>query len=236
MDGAEKGKDRGSTENLNQPSALDKLTSGIEEGKQYSGADARKLVEDALSADGREQKDRAEKAEAQVAKLTVETSGLTTKYNTMSSQMSEFLRVQNEAEADKLKDDPVVLGSLRARQANAAESLRLQGVGAGYEAKNTKLTERETDIAQKEASVNIKLAALTAGVDEAELADLVPDGNPARLKKAADILKKRGPADEQLRKPPGLGLRPASAISAGGGLSGLTPDEKIQRGLDSKKK
>jgi len=206
-----------------QTSAIDQITSKIEADKQYSGADALKLVQDALSADGREQKDRAEKAEALAARLKEETTELATKYNTVSSQISELLKAQNEAEAEKVKDDPVALSSLRARQANAAEALRLQNIAADYEAKHAKLIERETEVAKKATSINIKLAATAAGVDEKTLADLVPDGDPERLKKAANILKQSGinkppeidPATGK-PKPAALTQPPASAISAGG--------------------
>ncbi len=220
-----------------QTSAAEQLTSSIEEGKQYSGVAVKKLVEDALSADGREQKGRAEKAEGEVTRLTGQVSGLTAQYNTVSSQVAELLKAKDDAELAQYSEDKPAQDSIRVKQANRAEALRLQGVAADYDAKSAKFTEREADLAKSEASVNTKLAALSAGVDEAELADLVPDGNPARLKKAADILKKRGPTSDQLRsgKPPGLGQRPASAISVGGGLGDLSPDEKITKGLALKK-
>ncbi len=246
MDKAREGKDSGSTENLSQPSALEKLTSGIEEGKQYTGAETLKLVNDALSADGREQKDRADQAEANVTRLTGEVSSLTTQYNTVSSQIADFMKAQNEAEVEKVKDDPVAVGSLRARQANTAEALRLQGVAADYEAKNTKFTGRETEVNTKLTSVNIKLAAMSAGIEEKQLADLVPDGDPERLKKMAGILKQSGQTstqqlDEQGRVkadkdgkeiPVALRTKPASAISAGGDAKGIA--EKMLE--DAKKK
>ena len=49
-----------------QTSAVEQLTSKIEADKQYGGADVKKMVEDALSADGREQKGRAEEFPVQV--------------------------------------------------------------------------------------------------------------------------------------------------------------------------
>lgn len=213
-----------------QTSTAEQLTSSIEEGKQYGGADVKKLVEDALSADGREQKDRADKAEGEVKRLTDMANGLTTQYNTVSAQVAELLKASNEAEADKVKEDPVALASLRARQANAAEALRIQGMVADYEAKNTALTARETEVNTKLTSVNIKLAATVAGVDEKTLADLVPDGDPERLKKMSGILKQSGQTntqqlDEQGRVkvdkdgkeiPVALRQKPASTVSAGG--------------------
>lgn len=204
-----------------QTSAAEKLTSSIEEGKQYGGADVKKLIENALSADGRVQKGRADKAEAEVTRLTGMANGLTTQFNTVSAQVADLMKTQNEAEVAKVGDDPAAISSLRARQANTAESLRMQGVVADYEAKNTKLTERETEINTRETSINIKLAATTAGVDERKLAEIVPDGNAERLVKAANILKLSGnvevdPVTGQ-PKPAALTIKPASPVSAGGG-------------------
>jgi hypothetical protein len=89
----------------------------------------------------------------------------------------------------------------------------------GQDARNreTKAAEREANAIKRETAVNIKLAAIEAGVEESQLADLVPDGNPERLKKMAGILKGSGVTTPQLgTKPAGLGQRPASAVSAGG--------------------
>lgn len=218
-----------------QTSTAEQLTSKIEEGKQYSGVE----VKDILSADGRVQKDRADKAEGEVRRLTGEVNGFTTQVNTLTTQMAEITKAQNEAELAKYSEDPPRQTEIRVKQAQAIERIRLEAYDNSIKAREANFTNRETEVGKRETSVNIKLVAMEAGVDEVELADLVPDGNPARLKKAADILKKRGPTDDQLRrgKVPGLGQRPASAISAGsGGASGLTADEKIQRGLDQKRK
>lgn len=230
QDAQTKEKDGGLTEaglntsaNLGQTSAAETVTSKVEKDKQYGGTEVIEIINKALSADGREQKDRAEKAEASVTRLTGETTELTTKYNTVAGQITELLKAQNEAEADKVKEDPVALASIRVRQANVAETLRLQGVAADFDAKNSKLTGRETDVGKKETSVNIKLAAMAAGVDEKTLADLTPDGDPERLKRAANILKQSGittppeidPATGK-PKPAALTQPPASAISAGG--------------------
>lgn len=226
-----KGKDGGATAagpetsaNSSQTSAVDAVTSKIEEGKQYSGADVRKLVQDALSADGREQKRRAEVAESALIALRGEHDGLKTQFTTVSDQVSQILRAKDDEEAAKVKDDPVALGSLRARQANRAEQVRLQGVEAEA---NRKLREAETkisDVNKRETSLNIKLAAMAAGVDEKELADLVPDGNQERLAKTANILKQRGTTTTEETKeiPSGLRTKPASTVSAGGDQRSLS--------------
>lgn len=214
-----------------QPSAVEQVTSKIEAEKQYSGADVKKMVEDALSANGREQKDRAEKAEANVTRLTGEVTTLTTQYTTVSGQVTELLKVANEAEADKVKDDPVALSSLRVRQANAAETLRLQGVDAEATRKLAESEAKGKEADKKLVSVNIKLAAMSAGVDEKQLADLVPDGDSERLKKTANILKQSSitqqfeidPATGKpvidpttgKPKPAALSQKPASPIGAG---------------------
>lgn len=228
MDNADKEKDRGdkgAEPNLqppgSQPSAAEQLTSKIEEDKQYAGVDVKKMVLDALSANGREQKDRAEKAETNLATLNLKHEALTTQFNTVSGQVGELIKDKDEAEIAKVGDDPAAIGSLRARQANATESRRLEGVKADYDAKNTKLTERLQEATQRETSISIKLVALATGVDEKQLVDLVPDGNVERLTKAANIIKQGGsqeidPATGK-PKPAALTQPPASVVSAGGG-------------------
>ena len=207
-----------------QPSTADAVTSKIEEGKQYGGAEVIKLVRDALSADGREQKRRAEVAESTLAALRGEHDGLKTQFTTVSDQVSQILRAKDEEEAEKIKDDPVALGSLRARQANRAEQLRLQGVEAEANRKIRVAEAKIADTAKRETALNIKLAAIAAGIDEKELADLVPDGNPERLAKAANILKQRGTTTTEETKtlPSGLRTKPASAVSAGGDQRSLS--------------
>lgn len=205
-----------------QTSSLEQLTSKIEDGKQYGGADVRKLVEDALSADGRIQKDRADKSEAELNRLSEAHSGLTTLFQTVSQQVADLLKAKDDAEAETVKDDPVALGSLRARQANWAEALRLQSFEASVKAREAKAAEEKIEVNKRLTSVAIKMAAMESGVDEAQLADLVPDGNPERLKKIANILKQSGitkPGEKT--KPAGLMQKPASVISAGGAETGI---------------
>lgn len=226
MNGAEEGKDRGSTESLSQPSALEKLTSGIEEGKQYTGAETLKLVKDALSADGREQKDRAEKAETEVTRLTLDHSNLTTQFNTVSSQVAGLVKAQDDAELEAYKEDKPAQDSVRVKQANRAEALRLQGVEADVRARETNATQKDAEADKKLTSINIKVAAMAAGVDEKALADIIPGGDPERLTKAANILKLSGNTEiDPLTgkpKPVALTQKPASALSAGsGGESGV---------------
>ena len=225
LDGAGNEQDKGSTENLSQPSALEKLTSGIEEGKQYTGAETKKLVEDALSADGREQKTRAEVAEAENKLLKTEVQTVTGQVSTLTTQMADISRAQNEAEAAAIKDDPAALGSLRVKQANSAEKLRLEGVATAQAADKAALAAREATVANQEKTSKINLAAMAAGVDVTKLTELVPDGDPTRLATAATLLKAQaapeidpvtGKPKEAVPKPPGLTTQPASTKSAGG--------------------
>ncbi len=227
------------SENLNSPSAVEEITSRIEMGKQYGGADVLKMMKDALSADGRPQKDRADKAEAEVKRLTGDLATVTTSVTTLTGQMTELTKAQNEAELAKYSDDKPQQDSIRVRQAQAAEAIRLGGIEAQQKRMAEELKTGQEALGKATTSVTIKLAAQEAGVDEAELAELVPDGNPSRLKKMADILKRSGTtARQSLRgsRPAGLGGRPVSTVSVGGGgLGDLSPDEKIQRGLNQQK-
>lgn len=232
-DNADKEKDGAQTQpgqklqdDSEQTSAAEKLTSEIEAGKQYTGAE----VLDILSADGRKQKDRADKAEGEVKRLTGIATDLTTKFNTVSGQVAELLKAQDEAEFAKIPvDDIPAQTSLRARQANRAEKIRLEGVEAEAKRKLTEAEEKNKEADGKLVSVNIKLAAMTVGVDEKILADMVPDGNPERLKKMAGILKqsmvvdptKVNPdgtpkIDPATNKPFALTTKPASPVSVGG--------------------
>lgn len=237
-------KDGGSTEagpeasaNLSQTSSAEEITSRIEGGKQYDGTSVLKMMEDALSADGREQKDRAEKAEADVKRLTGDLAAVNTNVNTLTTQVSEFTRAKNEAEADAVKDNPEALGSLRARQANQAENIRLQRENATLESGKTQLqTDREALNADK-TSISIKLAAMAAGVDEKALGALVPDGDPGRLALAANTIKKGGAQVEidpttGKPKPAGLTQPPVTTVSAGGDSRSVS--EKMLE--DAKKK
>ncbi len=235
------GGDKGAGLNLQQPgsptSALEKITSGIEEGKQYAGADVLKVVQDALSADGREQKDRADIAEANLTTLRGDHDTLTTQLQTVSGQVTQLLQAKNEAEAEAVKEDAPALASLRVRQANTSEKLRLEGVAATLQARQVKL---ETDVAtltQEKTSVTIKLAAMAGGVDEKALANLVPDGNPERLANASKLLKQSGtPEIDPITgkpKPAGLTNTPASVLSAGGDARSVS--EKMLEDAKAKK-
>ena len=224
LDNTGKGKDRAKTQpgqklqaGSEQPSSVEQWTSKIEEGKQYGGGEVKKLVEDALSADGRVQKDRADKAEAELSRLNEAHTGLTTQFQTVSQQVGQLLKEHDEREAESVKDDPVALGSLRTRQANRAEALRLESIKATHDAREAKIIARETEVNKRLTTLTIRSVATEIGVDEQTLADLVPDGNAERLKKAANILKQSGLVTQSPGgKPPGLTNRPASAISAGG--------------------
>jgi len=218
LDGAGNEQDKGSTENLSQPSALEKLTSGIEEGKQYTGAETKKLVEDALSADGREQKTRAEAAEAENKLLKTEVQTVTDHVTTLTTQMTEITRAQNEAEAAANKDNPEALTSLRVKQAQAREEIRQKGIEAEQKKTADTLKVGQDALTKATTSLNIQVAAMNAGVDKAKLEELVPDGDEKRLASAATLLKAQAAPeiDPVTGKPPGLTTQPASTKSAGG--------------------
>lgn len=225
MDGAVNEQDKGSTENLSQPSALEKLTSEIEEGKQYTGAEALKLVQDALSANGREQKTRAEAAEAENKTLKTEVATVTGHVNTLTTQMADITKAQNEAEAAAIKDNPEALTSLRVKQAQAREEIRQKGVEAEQKRMADTLKVGQDALTKATTSLNIQVAAMSAGVDKAKLEELVPDGDEKRLASAATLLKAQaapeidpvtGKPKEAAPKPPGLTTTPASTKSAGG--------------------
>jgi len=219
--------------NLSSPSAVEEITSKIVADKQYGGADVKKIVENALSADGRTQKSRAEQAEAENKLLKSQVTTLGTQYNSVTSQVQELIRAQNEADADKVKDDPVALGSLRARQANAAEAIRLQGENATLEAGKAQLQAEREAIAADKVSLSIKLVAMATGVDEKKLAERVPDGNSERLALVAADLKGAPAApvidpktgkpvvDPKTGKPAALTTTPVTAQSTGGEGSGI---------------
>lgn len=216
-----KEKDGGQTQTTgsDQTSAAQQVTSQIEVGRQYSGETVLKVIQDALSADGREQKSRAEKAEAELKRLASEHQGLVGQFNTASGQLQELVNAREEAEEAVIKDDPAALTSLRARRQNRVEAIRLESLNKQLTAMQEGFNQKEQSLKQQEASINIKLAAMSAGVAEKELADLVPDGNPERLAKAAKILKTGGSTqetDKTKTKPAGLVQSPASAISSGG--------------------
>jgi len=219
-----------------QTSTAERSTSKIEVDKQYTGAEAKKMVEDALSANGREQKTRADTAEGQVKTLTAELGTVTTRLNTVSGQVNELLRTREEAEADAVKDNPEALTSLRVKQTQAREEIRQKGVQGEQQARDAKQNERETALTQKETSVTIKLAAMAAGVDEKKLAEIVPDGDAGRLATAATLLKQSGTVEIDPEtgkpKPAALTNTPASTISAGGDAKSVS--EKML--ADAKKK
>ncbi len=195
-------------------------TPEIKDEAQYGGLVVKQMVRDALAADGRVQKDRADMAEGNVTKLTGELDTLTTNFGTLTNQMAEITRNQNEAEIAKYSEDKPAQDSVRVRQANAAEKTRLQGVDTAYQTRETKFAEKEVTFAKKETGLNIKLAAMAAGVDEVRLATLVPDGDPGRLTEAATLLKGTvAPEIDPINKPPklpGLTNTPATLASTSG--------------------
>ena len=237
LDNAGKEGDRGSTVpgpetsgNLSQPSAVEQLTSKIEADKQYGGADVKKMVDDALSADGREQKDRAEKAETEVKRLTGDLATVNTNMTNLTTQINEFTRAKNDAEADAVKDNPEALASLRVRQQNTAERIRLEGVEAQQKTRIAEQDTRDKTLDTRETGINIKLAAMAAGVDEKALVALVPDGDLGRLALAANTIKQSGSQVEidpktgqpvidpktGQPKPAGLTQLPVTTVSASG--------------------
>lgn len=239
MDGENKEKDGLPTDagsdtsaNLEGTSAAEALTSMFEEGKSYSGAEVvknvGKVIQDALSADGRVQKGRADAAEAALNTMKTEHEGLKTQFQTVSDQVSTLLKAQDDAEADKVKDQPEALASLRTRQANRAEQIRLEGVKSSLDARETQINETKTNLDKREVTLNIREVAGKHEVDAKQLEDLVPDGNPDRLERMAKILKQSGSKPEEdpnkgkKETPNALNQKPASAISSGGDQRGLS--------------
>ncbi len=197
MDRATKEADGGATApgpdapgNSGQTVPAEEQTPSIDKDKTYSGVDVEKLVADALAADGREQKTRADTAEAKVKLLTGTQADLTTRFETLSGQFDEVTAGREQAEREKFKDKPEELSLLDGRLANAKEGRRLQGLIAEIGRRETAVTEGQTALAGQQASVNIRLAAMAGGVDEKDLAKFVPDGDPARLADAVTILKR----------------------------------------------
>lgn len=230
--------DESSTESSSQTSVAAELTSGIEESKQYSGAETKKLVEDALSKDGRAQKTRADAAEITNKLLTSEVETAKGNITTLTANMEALTKAQNEAAAEKVKDDPAALGSLRVQQANAAETIRLATQKATQEATQKTIDASAVEAVKVTINADIKLAALAAGIDEAKLKELVPDGNKERLVTAATLLKGQTVIDPKTGKtiPAALTQKPLPGQSAGGDFTGLDADAKIARGLEIKKK
>lgn len=222
LDSSDKAKDgdkKGTGLSLQSPdsqtSPAAQITSAIEEGKQYPGADVKKMVEDALSADGREQKERANKAEAALKSLTTLHEGTITQVNTLSSQVTDLVRATEDAELARYSEDKPAQDSLRARQANSRETIRLERLEADIKAREVKMGERDTTLIQRESSVGIKLAAMAAGVDEKILTNFVPDGNSERMAQAISIIKQGAGGTTNANVPQGLKSTPASVISAG---------------------
>jgi len=248
QNGPDKEKDGGTTDagpntsaNSGQTASAEAVTSKVEKDKQYGGAEVIEIINTALAADGRAQKDRADAAEKAFNSLKGEHEGLKNQFTTVSDQVTQFLKEKDEAELAGIKDNPPLVDVVRARQANRAEAIRLQGVETNINTKTTQLTERETTLSQREVAISVKLTAMSAGVDEKQLAELVPDGDPERLKKAANILKASGQVitqeikpehlDDQGRLkvdkegkeiPAALRTKPASAQSAGGDTRSLS--------------
>ena len=239
LDGADEGKDGGSTdsgrdtsENSDQTSGGNQQTSTIDPEKVYKGADVQKLVTDALAADGREQKTRADAAEAENTRLTGDLATLNGQVTGLSKQMSDFTDAREAAERDAVKDDPAALASLATRQANAREALRVNAEKAENDRRKTASDAKEAEIDTKSVALDIKLAAIAGGVDEKALAARVPDGNAERLALAvADLKKGAGPvldADGKVKIgpdgkdiPAALRQKPASAVGTGSDTRGV---------------
>ena len=218
-------------ENLGPTSVAEQLTSSFEEGKQFSGAEAqqiaKKLVEDALSADGREQKDRADAVELENKLLKTQVETVTGNVTALTNQMAEVTRVQEESEAAAIKDNPEALVSLRVKQAQAREEIRQKGVDAEQKKVASTLEAGQDALAKATTSLHIQVAAMAAGVEATKLEELVPDGDPGRLASAATLLKAQAAPEVDPKtglpvvkppviKPPGLTNQPASVKSAGG--------------------
>ena len=226
QDGPEKGKDgdltdpgRNTSDNLSRTSALEAVTSKVEKEKQYGGAEVIEIIGNALSADGREQKDRADKAETAFNTLKGAHEGLKNQFTTVSDQITQFLKEKEEAELAGIQDNQPLVDVIRGRQANTREAIRVQGIEAEANRVKEAAEAKIVEATQKEVTLSIKLAAMAAQVDEKTLVELVPDGNQERLAKAITILKNQpapDPNNPGKALPNALQQKPASAISAGG--------------------
>ena len=145
-------------------------------------------------------KGESEKAEKEVQRLTGEHTALQNNFETVSNQVNELVKAQEEREREGVKDDPVALSSLEARQANTREKIRLEGVQKEADRKIREADEKEKEANAKNISASIKLAAVEHGVKESDLADLVPDGDPERLTKMAKILAQSGQKEPEKDK------------------------------------
>ena len=235
-----KEKDGGSTdsglntsENLSRTASAEAVTSKFEKDKQYGGAEVIDAVNKILAADGRTQKDRADAAEQALKALRGEHEALKNQFTTVSDQVAQFLNKRDEDELAGVGDNKPLHDVVLGRQANRKEALRLQGIETEQKTRLSQLDERESSLSQREIKLNIIDAATKAGVDVAQLTALVPDGNPERLVKAANILKGSGQTNTQNKQeldeqgrvkvgadgkeiPVALRQKPASAISSGG--------------------
>jgi len=242
-DGGDDGSGRNTSENLGQTASAEAAASKIEKDKQYGGAEVIEIINNALAADGREQKDRADTATTALNSLRGEHEGLKNQFNTVSEQVAQFLKTQDEVEIAGIKDNQPLADVVLGRQANRKEALRLQGVEASQKTKDTQQNERENTLNQRDIDTGIKLAAMAAGVDPEALKARVPDGDPARLTLVAKDLKGSGQTttttttpdpktlDEQGRVkfgadgkeiPVALRTKPASAQSSGGDQRSLS--------------
>lgn len=212
--------------NSEQTSSAEELTSTIDKDKTYSGADVTKMFSDWAAKEGRAALTRAETAEAETKRLTGSHADLTTRFETLSTQMEGILTSREDAERERVKDKPDELTVLNARLANAKEGRRLEGLDADVKRQQTAVTEGQTALAAQQASVNIKLAAVAGGVDEKDLARFVPDGDSTRLAEAVTILKRSAaPVLDEDGKvkvgtdgkeiPAALRTKPASALGTG---------------------
>lgn len=213
----------------------------IDEARSYSGTDVKKLILDDRATGGRAQKVRADAAEAELTQLRSVVAGLKTQVDSYATDREETIKRQEEDEREAVKDDLPALNSLRTRQTNRLESLRLGNLEKDLTARETVLTAKAEQDKKATGVLAIKAAASTAGVSEKALADLVPDGDAGRLATAADLLKKSGSEADRgagtKDKPAGLSQRPVSAQRAPGtDASGLSSEDKIAVGLERKKK
>ena len=240
-DGGSTDPGRNTSENLSQTASAEAVTSKVEKDKQYGGAEVIEIINNALSENGRVQKDRADAAEQALKNLRGEHEGLKNQFTTVSDQVTQFLNKKDEDELAGIGDNKPLQDVVLGRQANRKEALRLQGITTAQATKETLQTEKETTLNQRETKLNIIEAATKAQVDVKELTDLVPDGDPERLVRAANILKKSGQTttttpdpktlDEQGRVkvgtdgkeiPVALRQKPASAVSSGGDQRSLS--------------
>jgi len=136
----------------------------------------------------------------------------------------QWQREQEEAEAEKYRDDPEGMKSLQEKRRQKQEREALDADKAAHAEKLTRADELELE-------VNVWKAAQSKGIDASELKDVCAElglKTEAQINRQAEIMGKAAKPDT---------LKVDSNRGIGGrDLSNLSPDDKIAEGLRQAKK